>query len=191
MIKLDVGCGGRGSRQPGFIGIDIHPVPYPVSKDRNNYVRMDFVCDDLPWKDGTVDEIIALHIIEHLIPKDGERLVQRAYSLLRPEAQLTITCPDLSILCGAYMAHDIQFLSKRHLNAGKEIWPGPTIADRLNWAIHQETHKWSYDYESLFALVKRAIPGIRPPGFYRMPKNHKWSTRPDHETGIVIVKGAE
>ena len=26
-LKLDIGCGGRGSRQEGFIGVDIHPRP--------------------------------------------------------------------------------------------------------------------------------------------------------------------
>jgi len=33
MLKLDIGCGGKGSRWPGFIGIDLHPRPQHRSGD--------------------------------------------------------------------------------------------------------------------------------------------------------------
>lgn len=185
-LRLDIGCGGRGSRQPGFVGIDIWPRPDGKSEDE--YVRLDFVTDDLPWSDGTVDEAIALHIVEHLSPDHGRTLIERAYALLKPGAELVVTCPDLKMLAQAYVNGDKAFLSQKHLRGGKELWPGSTLADRLCWAITMEGHVWAYDLESLAELAVRAhVPrdAIRP-----LELGGRWHTRVGHETGIHITKEA-
>jgi len=187
MIKLNVGCGRKGARFKDFIGIDLLPHPEGVPKEL--YIQADFLTANLPWKEGEVDEIICLHMIEHLMPKDGEKLIRRCLQLLNPDGgSLVITCPDLWMLCRAYIDSDEDFLKKRHTGGKKkEIWPGDTLGDRLNWAIHQETHKWSYDIVSLTNLVEKAGDNF---GFTysRMTKTHFCSTRPDHEIGIVIER---
>ena len=184
MLKLDIGCGGRGSRQPGFLGIDTWPLPPGKTKDE--YFRLDFLTAELPWTHNTVDEAIALHIIEHLMPEDGHRLVQRAVDLLKPGAALTVTCPDLNMLATAYVEGNDAFLETKHLNGGRDIWPGETRADRLNWAIHQETHKWSYDTASLSYHLDKAV-GDRTVMSTIVPGS-EWNTRPDHEIGFKLVK---
>ena len=182
-LKLDIGCGGRGSRQKGFIGIDLYP--RPNGKSREEYFRLNFVRDALPWKGNTVDEAIALHIIEHMPADQGEILVRRAVDLLKPGARLTVTCPDLMLLCKGFVDQG-DFLKLKHLTGGKDVWPGETLADRFNWAIHQEGHQWAYDQASLIHHATKAVGTtavVRP-----MPDDSPWWTRRDHETGIEILK---
>ena len=186
MPKLDIGCGGRGTHWEGFVGIDVWPVPPGREAD---YIRMDFVKDPLPWEPGSVDEAIGLHVIEHLKRPDGIILIQRAVALLAPGARLTITCPDLHLLCSRYLAGDWTFWKTRHSRGNPnevlpEVWPGKTLSDRLNWAIHQEGHQWAYDLPGLLELavdagVKNATP-ISAASRYYAPSRY--------ETGIEIVK---
>lgn len=182
-LKLDIGCGGRGSMFNDFIGIDIHPEPKsPRSKAK--YLKLDFIKDDLPFEENSVDFAIALHIIEHLDRNDGVVLIERALGLLKPSAQLIVSCPDLELLCRKYIDGDFDFFNKKHNKSGKLLWPGYTIADRLNWAIHEEGHKWAYDTESLIVLAEEA--GARQ--IRVLPKDHPYCFRSDHETGIIITK---
>jgi predicted SAM-dependent methyltransferase len=188
MLKLDIGCGGRGSRWPGFLGIDIHP--RPSGKTGEEYLRLDIVNEPLPWSDGSVDEIISLHCIEHMTREDGLKMLTRIMRLLKPGAGATITCPDLRKLCKAYLASNEAFWAKKYKN-DRYVWPGDTLGDRLNWAIHQETHKWSYDSES---LVKLAALAARASGvnvrIKELALDSPYSTRPDHEIGIVITRAS-
>jgi len=183
-LKLDIGCGGRGSRQKGFIGIDTWP--RPEGKSPEEYLQLDFVRDKLPWSSNSVDQAIALHLIEHLDLKEGQRFFKRAMDLLKPKATLTVTCPDLRLLATAYVSRDQEFLKRKHLRGGKFIWPGDTLADRLNQAIHQQGHKWAYDQESLLYHARRAVG--EKARIIPMPGDWRWWTRPDHETGIVLTK---
>ena len=183
-MKLDIGCGGRGSRQAGFIGIDIWPLP--AGKTKEEYYQLDFLTATLPWKPGTVDQAISLHMIEHLMPDEGHVMLQRTVELLKPGAHFTVTCPDLMRIARAYVEQDHEYLAVKHLNGGKEIWPGETLADRFNWAIHQETHKWAYDADSLWYHIREAVGGkvkVSP-----MELGSKYNTRPGLEIGFELVK---
>lgn len=182
-MKIDIGCGGRGSVFSDFIGIDIHPLPsYPRTSAK--YLKLNFVKDKLPFKSNSIDFAIALHVIEHLKPIDGKKLMRRALDLLKPGAELIVSCPDLDLLCRKLIENDWDFWNKKHGKSGKLIWPGETIADRFNWAVHQEGHKWSYNLESLTALATKA--GCRV--IRELPKDHPFSLRADHEIGIIITK---
>ena len=190
-LRLDIGCGGRGSRQEGFIGIDIHP--RPIGKRDDKYYRLDFVNEAYPWDNNTVDEIIALDMIEHLMPIDAEKLIRRAYDLLKSNATLTVTTCDLRLLCQKYLEADKEFMSQKHLRGGKEIWPGHTLADRLNHAIHQATHIWAYDQNSILALAYRALnKDVR---IEKLSHDNKYNVMRGErllagaEVGVVITKG--
>ncbi len=180
-MKLDIGCGGKGSRRKGFLGVDI--LPTPAGKTLEEYIRLDFVTGPLPWPPGAVDEVVMLHLVEHLEPAYAEKAIWRAHDLLKPGAEMTVSCPDLRLLISKYLDGDEEFWQKKHLRGGKEIWPGPTLTDRFNWAVHQDGHKWAYDFHSLWALACRA--GCR--NVRRMPKDWHYSFR-DHEVGVIIRK---
>src|SRR3989338_2643314 len=57
-MKLDIGCGDRGKRAEGCVGID-----------NNRYADPDILCDaskSLPFKNDIFSEIVASHVIEHV-----------------------------------------------------------------------------------------------------------------------------
>jgi len=185
-LRLDVGCGGRGTIWDGFIGIDIWPPPKEPRRPAEQYMQLDFVKGELPWGPGTVDEIVALHVIEHMLRDDGLILMKRARELLKPGCYMTVACPDLKKLCVAYIHENDRFWDHRYKRNNREVWPGDTLADKLNWAIHQEGHRWAYDLDSLRCLAVQAGWGNVQP----IPFNSPYHTRKDHETGIVCMRGA-
>lgn len=186
-IKLDVGCGGRGSMYPEFIGIDIHPIP-PAPRSVADYLKMDFLTEELPmnWIGGC-DEVVCFHLIEHLTPDDGRILLNRIYACLSPHASAYISCPDLKLFCKKYLEKDNEFFGKCSGTNNKPLWPGETLADKMNYQMHQNDHRWAYDVESLTWRAEEA--GVDPNEISPLPLDHFWCRRPDHECGIIITKG--
>jgi len=165
----------------------------PMTADVPPYLRLNFVTDALPWQPGTVAEIICLHAIEHMSRHHGIVLLKRAVDLLAPGAQLTVTTPDLRILCERYVARDRAFFEyiDPKGRTGAERWPGATLADRFNWAIHPPWgqnreyvgHVWIYDQEALMQLAAEADVRAVP-----IPDTSPYGLRHDHETGIVCTR---
>ena len=182
-LKLDVGCGGRGSMYPDFLGIDIWPVPYK-KRSEAPYLKMDFLREEIPveWL-GNADEVLAMHIIEHLMPEQGLQLLTRIIKVLKKGCSAYVSCPDLRLFCEKYLEGDTEFY-KKESKPGRPLWIGDTLADKMNYQMHQNDHKWAYDLESLTTLAKKAgATNVK-----ELPKDHKWSKRPDHEIGIIITK---
>ena len=91
MKILDVGCGLN--KFPGAIGID-----------RNPHTRADVLVDldrlPYPFRDGTFDEIRAIHVIEHVA--DVIRTMEEFHRLLRPGGRAYLETPhytDFSSFC--------------------------------------------------------------------------------------------
>ena len=194
-IRLDIGCGGRGTMYPDFIGVDIHPAPTDPRKPGAEYLQLDFVYSAaLPWKPGTVAELVAFHIIEHLEYQEGQTLLRRAWDLLRPGAKMFITCPDLDFFIQKYIEQDAVFWQRKY-PSGKEMWPGNTIAGRFNYHFCGgpgiSPHKYQYNQESLIDAARRAgCRNVEPMPIKHLgyPEDHFWSRRPDHEVGIICTK---
>jgi SAM-dependent methyltransferase len=88
---LDVGCGIN--KYPGAIGID-----------RNADSRPDVLVDvdtfPYPFRDGSFDEVRAIHVIEHVA--DVIRTVEEFHRVLRPGGRVLIETPhytDFSSFC--------------------------------------------------------------------------------------------
>ena len=73
LIKLDIGCGKE--KKEGYIGIDIDPES-----------QADIIASamDLPFEDGSVDEVYSSHLVEHFSPEDAEKFFSEIYRVLRP-----------------------------------------------------------------------------------------------------------
>jgi hypothetical protein len=83
VIKLDLGCGKN--KKEGFLGVDQRKFPgVDVVTDLNG---------KWPWKDGTVEEISASHIIEHFTGKQRVHIFNEMYRVLREGATVTIITP--------------------------------------------------------------------------------------------------
>jgi SAM-dependent methyltransferase len=85
-MKLDLGCGDK--RHEGFIRVD-----------RSLRVEPDVVLDlekiPWPWPDGSVDEIVMSHVLEHLgqEPAVFFEIMRELYRIMRPGAKIHITVP--------------------------------------------------------------------------------------------------
>jgi predicted SAM-dependent methyltransferase len=81
MIKLNLGCGTNSYKD--YINID-----------KKDYDNCDLVCDilNLPFKEERVDEIKAIHSLEHLDPDDA---LSHWYKLLKKGGKLVIEVPNL------------------------------------------------------------------------------------------------
>lgn len=91
MRILDVGCGIN--KYPGAIGVD-----------RNPASRADVLCDldrfPYPFRDGSFDQVRAIHVIEHLA--DVIRSMEEFTRLTRPGGSILIETPhytDFSSFC--------------------------------------------------------------------------------------------
>lgn len=84
-MKLNIGCGR--SVMDGWVGVDCVSLP-----------SVDVVADlekcrsiPLPFEDGSVDEMLLSHTIEHI--SDTLGLMQELHRIAKPESSVIIRCP--------------------------------------------------------------------------------------------------
>lgn len=92
-IRLDIGCGANV--QPGFVGMDIQPFPDCIQWD-----WLQFPWE--PFKDETVIQAIASHVVEH-VPRvmyiNGRtrwtfiEFMDEVWRVLKPGSQFAIAMP--------------------------------------------------------------------------------------------------
>lgn len=58
----------------------------------------------LPFPDGTVDALYHAHVLEHLAPRTGERLLAECFRVLKPGGVIRVVVPDLEQLARHYLA---------------------------------------------------------------------------------------
>src|SRR5437762_1204499 len=93
MIKLHLGCGRN--ILPGYVNID---------KFVDDPAVYDYDILHLPFADGTVRQILAEHLFEHVGLGEEESLWRECYRVLEPGGQLIVETPDLEWLCRAFLA---------------------------------------------------------------------------------------
>lgn len=137
-IKLNIGCGGR--KLPGYLGVDA--VAERTAADI--VARADAI--DMP--DGSVSEIIAIHLFEHFYRFECDAVVKEWKRLLGKGGRLILELPDLKKCCE-------NILSGRHVQ-GKD-------PDQLGmWGLFGDprggdpfmAHRWGWTPESLTAFLK-------------------------------------
>lgn len=95
-MKLNIGCGQ--AKKKGYINIDI---------DRKSGAELIYSVVDMPFFDDcSVDEILCIHLIEHLSLKEAEDAFQEWFRILKHGAKITIESPDFEALCKEFLAAD-------------------------------------------------------------------------------------
>lgn len=136
MIKLNIGAGGR--RIPGFTGVDI------VARQGADIVAP---AHKIPLATGSVSEIMAIHLIEHVHRWECESLLQEWFRLLAPRGRLVLELPDL-IKCCHNIVNDIQGKHPDQLG----LW-GLFGDDRLKDPLMM--HKTSWTFKTLAPVLER------------------------------------
>ena len=93
-LVLDLGCGGQKLHEK-MIGVDIRrngQVGVGANSDKPAAQDLEADVLDLPMKGGTVDGILAKHLLEHVI--DPIKALTEWKRVLRENGKLVVICPD-------------------------------------------------------------------------------------------------
>ncbi len=91
-MKLNLGAGSR--RPAGYFNIDIQENPDAPSKlDAIGHVK------SLPLPDACADEIMAIHLWEHLYRWECDEVIAEWKRVLKPGGLLVLEMPDLIKFC--------------------------------------------------------------------------------------------
>ena len=138
-MRLNIGAGSR--RLDGYTGVDITPRP-----------AADIVAPahEIPLADGSVEEIIAIHLLEHLYPWDAPVALKEWHRLLKPGGLLVLELSNLRKCC--------QNIVDGRADQGKDprqlgMW-GIYGDDRYEDPFM--LHRWGFTPESLIQLLKGA-----------------------------------
>jgi glycosyltransferase involved in cell wall biosynthesis len=95
-VKLNLGCGGQ--LVDGYINIDLTDPRADVLHDATKINEI--------YSPGSVDEIMAIHLLEHISPyRVGETLTMW-HGLLKKDGKLVLELPDVEKLCNAFATAD-------------------------------------------------------------------------------------
>lgn len=83
-MRLNIGCGKR--RIPGYVGVDVVQRPG---------VEVVAPANDLPFPSGSVEEVMAIHLVEHFYPWEVPGLFREWARVMAPGAKLSVELPDV------------------------------------------------------------------------------------------------
>lgn len=122
MVMLNLGCGDTVLDEydnldlrtdvPGVKAVDVRRLPYP---------------------DDSVDEIIALDILEHFWRDDIQALLYEWKRVLKPRSYMFIRVPNLAVLMG-------RLNGPEHENVVENIYGGHRFGPDGAW----DTHHWGW-----------------------------------------------
>lgn len=118
---LNVGCGRRYDRR--WVNLDL------ASRDAS-VVQHD-INKGLPFADGSFDAVYHSHVLEHLKPDQGVRLLGECYRVLAPGGVLRIVVPDLETIALLYLQKHEQAWSGNEDAAVDYNWMKMELLDQL------------------------------------------------------------
>lgn len=90
-IKLNLGAGGI--EHEGYLSVDLY--------DSRAHIQMDIT--KLDFNDGSVSELLASHVFEHLNPYHALDILKDWCRVLKPGGKLIMEMPDLERICKAFV----------------------------------------------------------------------------------------
>jgi len=146
-IRLNLGAGRR--RLEGYLNVDLAAEPPP---DIQADVRA------LPLPDAYADEILAIHLLEHLNRWEAPAALAEWRRVLKPRGMLVLELPDLMKCCRAVLRHDHQRLGLWGL-FGDPNYENPLMCHRWGWS----------EAELRGELITAGFSSVR----FKEPKFHK------------------
>ncbi len=135
-IKLNLGC-GRDVRE-GWVNVDKHPC-------EGVDLVLDLDKDPLPFPDGSVDEVYASHVLEHLLK--WEELVIEVHRVLKPRSRFEIIVPYGYRWNSAYHVRYFLPLTMDDF----------CLTDKLDWTEKLHSHDFPLDPSS-YSVSLQARP---------------------------------
>jgi predicted SAM-dependent methyltransferase len=91
MTRINIGCGGR--ILPGWVNVDVAAPP--------NGQAPDIIADlrSIPLPDGCAQEVMAIHVLEHIYEWEAPDALAEWFRLLAPGGRMVLEMPDLMKAC--------------------------------------------------------------------------------------------
>lgn len=143
-IRLHLGCG------PNVLPDWINVEGEHYSQQENTYIHN--LIEQYPFPDNSVDEILAVHVIEHIEPNKVIYMLNEWLRILKPGGSAAVEWPDLLKMC-QYIVDD----PSRIYSDNKKIQKRSVAGIFGNIGKHKTLdmlHKWGYSQESMCILFK-------------------------------------
>ena len=118
---LNVGCGQRF--HSAWTNVDLEPIDPAIQ-------QFD-ITKGLPFEDQQYDAVYHSHVLEHLDPSDGERLLSDCYRVLKPGGILRIVIPNLEQIATLYLENHRQAWDGDETAAVNYDWIKLELLDQL------------------------------------------------------------
>ena len=139
MLKLNVGCGGR--RIVGYTGVDA------VERPAADVVAP---ANKLPFEDQSAEEVMAIHVVEHILPWEVPETLNEWFRVLKPGGKLVLEMPDI-IKCCQNIIDGVMKGGKHPDQLGYwGAYGDPRFKDP--WMLH----RWGWCFKTLSPLVQDA-----------------------------------
>ena len=106
-IRLNIGCGGRPL--PDYINVDMDDLDalrkrYPSQTFSDDIRLVNYDIFNLPYADGTVDEVRADGLLEHLSFIEEPKFLNQIRRVLKVGGRFTFSVPDFEEVCKIWLA---------------------------------------------------------------------------------------
>ena len=135
-VRVEVGAGNHPKE--GYIHCDIRP----------DLPDVEYTCNawELPFGNGTVEEVYTYHMLEHVTEFDGQRSIREWFRVLQSGGRVEIHVPDLDGHVRQYLASgNTRVIGHTHITNRRHALQG-----FYGWQVYPEdVHKWGYNFETL------------------------------------------
>jgi ubiquinone/menaquinone biosynthesis C-methylase UbiE len=141
MLKLNLGSGKE--RLEGFTNVDLYDETADIIAD---------ICE-LPINDNSVDEILALQVIEHVPYNKSPHMFSEMYRVLKPGASAIVETPDIDYVCQMILMEGLR--EKWVYNLVGEYYRPWDKARYDDWEMNAASihrNPWNYGRVEEFAL---------------------------------------
>ncbi len=144
-VRLNLGCGDKILE--GYTNVD-------VASERAGKLP-DIVCDIRnldKFSDNSADEILAVHVVEHLWRWEVVDILREWVRVLKPGGKMILECPNLKSACEEFLRDP-----DRHAQPGQEgqrsMW---VFYGDPSWSDPLMVHRWGYTPFSLAQVMFEA-----------------------------------
>jgi len=143
-VRLHIGCGSR--LFDGYINVDgeyLRGTPGVIIHD---------ITKPFPLPDDSVDEIICVHVIEHIMRSQGRSMLSEWLRVLRPGGFVAVEWPDFFKMCQEVVSNPDCLLAGADRRLQKRTILG-IYGDNERYPDPVMWHKWGYSEHSLCDLL--------------------------------------
>jgi SAM-dependent methyltransferase len=144
-LRLNLGCGDK--ILPDYVNVDI------VESRKGQRPDIMTSVDDLSmFASNSVDEVLAVHVVEHFWRWETLEILKEWVRILKPGGRMILECPNLKSACERFLQDPVRF-SRQDQEGQRTMW---VFYGDPAWKDPYMIHRWGFIPESLGRLMEEA-----------------------------------